>query len=145
MDITEFEHIAESAMVEHPQWFLAFDEWKADIEDIAEVERRLEVHLPEKYKWFMRNYGGGAFGFTDILPLLVPEEGEDSVLSVNVESSWSVPFVAASPVGTGDWWGFLVNGGDCSSEVHFIDHEDGSTTEQAVDFLDFVNRFSLKS
>jgi antitoxin YobK len=145
MEISDFEQLTAAAKSEHPQWFLVFNGLVARQVDVSNAEEQLGARLPTKYKWFMENYGGGAFAFTDILPVVMPDESGESVISVNAENTWSEPFIAVAPVGTGDWWGFLVKSGECSDEVHMHDHEDGTISLQADDFLEFAAKHSLRA
>ncbi|MBM7489460.1 hypothetical protein JOD64_000682 [Micromonospora luteifusca] len=114
----------------------------ASAEETAEAERRLSVTLPEQYKAFMVRYGGGSFGFLDLLP--IPAAGSsnqvDDVVSVSQAEFRDGSFVAIAPVGTGDYWCFPVLNGRCSDEVWFHYHDAGDPTVEASDFLEFVAR-----
>src|SRR5437868_1807430 len=80
----------------------------ASVTELASIEALLGVVLPTQYKAFMIRYGGGMFGFVDLLPLTEQPSGggEENVVSVNREWFPDGSFVAVAPVGTGDYWGF---------------------------------------
>jgi len=139
MEFEEFEtrlHAAQSGSAELPEEFSPFDFWSASVGDIQRVEKELGVQLPDKYRQYMLNYGGGAFRHVDLVPVL-SRDGEEGLLEVN-EGARSSGFVAVSPVGTGDLWGFSVVGGVCSDQVDCWFHEDGRTEPAAGDFLELL-------
>ncbi|OKK18661.1 hypothetical protein AMK09_17155 [Streptomyces sp. CB02488] len=112
--------------------------------EISDVEAALSVHFPKKYKEFMKRYGGGMFLFVDLLPVVDSEEGDD-LLKVNRGEFRGTGFVAVSPVGSGDWWGFSVTDGVCAENVDFWDHEDGRIQFASTDFLDFLAKEGLRA
>ena len=64
MLFNEFCDTVENARRQRPVLFgLPSDESPAD-ETIAETEAFLQIALPESYKAFLKQYGGGCFGFT---------------------------------------------------------------------------------
>ncbi|MEV7549759.1 hypothetical protein AB0N89_09070 [Amycolatopsis sp. NPDC089917] len=83
----------------------------------------------------MLTYGGGGFFSIDLLPVKSPDGREEDLLSVNENSDEWVGFVAAAPVGTGDWWGFTADAGICGEAVYFRFHEDEQLELAADDFL----------
>ncbi|MFF2165527.1 SMI1/KNR4 family protein [Streptomyces sp. NPDC058175] len=124
-----------------PEGFQLFDFQRASGVDLDRAEGELRVRLPEKYKEFMRQYGGGEFLYLDVLPAV--SDGEDDLLSINQGELRQSNFIAIAPVGTGDWWGFVVVDGVCSEQVEFLDHEDGQLHFAASDVLDFLVREGL--
>jgi antitoxin YobK len=126
-----------------PEGFQLFDFWRATEADIQGVESQLNVRLPDRYKEFMRRYGGGQFLFLDLLPVLSPDGREDDLISVNQGSFLAAGFVGVAPVGTGDWWGFSVVEGVCGDAVDFLDHENGNVSASTDDFLDFLTSKGL--
>jgi hypothetical protein len=125
---------------EYPPGFQLFDSLLASDEDLAIVETALRTRLPQKYKEFMRRFGGGAFLFLELLPARSEDGRLDDLLARN-KGDFAVPnFVAVAPVGTGDWWGFVTSDGVCEEQVYFWDHEDGHVEPDCPDFLDFAAR-----
>ncbi|WP_078850206.1 SMI1/KNR4 family protein [Streptomyces sp. NRRL F-5126] len=144
VEYSEFEHLLESVRSDHPFWFENFEGWRSTEEQIAETEVILGVSLPAAYRRFMLTAGGGGFGFLDILPLNPQEGSVEDLESVNREQWWDADFVAFSPVGTGDLWGFLVDNGVCSDQVTFLDHETRDMVPEHQDFLEFLVSKALK-
>jgi hypothetical protein len=128
-----------------PEGFQLFDSWRASDADIEHVEDQLDIRLPEKYKTFMRRHGGGVFQFVELLPVVSPNDRSEDLIEVNRGQFRAVDFIAVSPVGTGDWWGFSVSEGVCGDAVNFWGHEDRRITGFAPDFLEFVARQGLRA
>jgi len=154
MDFEEFDQHAQSLRARAAQSgfeaiedFTVIEGLTASAEDIAAAERALGATLPAQYKAFMRRYGGGQFGFLDLLP--IPTAGSaqhvDDVVSVSQAKFPDGSFVAVAPVGTGDYWCFPVLDGRCSDEMWFHYHDADDPTLEAPDFLDFVARRGTQS
>jgi hypothetical protein len=127
-----------------PEGFQLFDSWRASDADIERAESELEVRFPEKYKIFMRRYGGGVFQFVELLPVVSSDGRSEDLIEVNRNQFRALDFIAVSPVGTGDWWWFSVSEGVCGDAVDFWEHEGGRITSFASDFLEFVARQGLR-
>lgn len=80
MDTASFASLVTQVRAEHPQWLDIFEGWVASDEDVALANTSLGTQLPDDYIWFMQHYGGGAFGFVEILPIVAPEPGVDDLL-----------------------------------------------------------------
>ncbi|MBC6460374.1 SMI1/KNR4 family protein [Actinomadura sp. HBU206391] len=149
MEFQEFEVVLQAARAErlgsdYPEEFQLFDFWRATDSDLRQAESELGVQLPEKYKEFMRRHGGGVFMFLDLLPVVSPDGRAEDLVMVNKGEFREAGFVAVSPVGTGDWWGFSLSDGVCGDTVDFLDHEDGGITPSFADFLDFLTQKGLR-
>lgn len=143
MDLAKFDVLAEplrqkSAAVLAEHGFALIEGRTATAEEMISVERQMMVTLPEKYKAFMVHYGGGMFGFVELLPVVAgpPEDGDLRI--VNDREFPDRGFVAVAPVGTGDYWGFPVTDGRCHDEIWFHFHDAGDHELVARDFLEFV-------
>ncbi len=151
MDLTEFDALAEglrakSAASQTNYGFALIAGRIAGDDEIVDVERRMGVALPTGYKSFMRSYGGGMFGFVDLLPVVAePDGSEDDLLTVNDREFSDRSFVAVAPVGTGDYWAFPVDEGRCRDEIWFCFHDGGEPEAVAADFLEFVVSYGLKA
>jgi hypothetical protein len=126
-----------------PEGLQLFEFQSASDAELLRVEQELAAQLPEKYKEFMRRYGGGQFLFVDLLPAISPE-GRDDLLNVNQSEFTPKGFLAVAPVGTGDWWGFPTTDGICDDQVFFWDHEDGRMQVSHPDFLVFLTHNGLR-
>lgn len=143
MDFNELQEQIDLARVRHtspelPEDDVLFESWMASDDDLSRVEDQLRTRLPEKYKEFMKRFGGGQFLFVDLLPAISQDDRIDDLLTVN-QGEYAMPnFVAIAPVGTGDYWGFVSLQGLCEQGVSFYSWEDGSIESQFSDFLEFA-------
>jgi hypothetical protein len=112
-----------------------FDHWRATEADLTRVERWLGVRLPGQYRRFLLRYGAGRFLFVELLPADEGRRWVETLLGANEAGSG---FVAVAPVGTGDYWGFVVHDGVCEDAVSFRYQEDGAVEPAARDFLEFA-------
>lgn len=119
-----------------------FDHWRATEADLSRVEQVLGVRLPVQYCRFLLRYGAGAFLFVELLPADEGRRWAETLLAANEPGSG---FVAVAPVGTGDYWGFVVRDGVCEDAVSFRYHEDGAVEPAADDFLEFVAAEGLRA
>ena len=152
MDFGEFDQLARrlreeaAAAARMAPGFSLMEGRTASAEDIAEAEHALGVALPQKYKTFMRRYGGGTFGFADLLPVRARGSGGDSddIVSVSRRRFPDGSFVAVAPVGTGDFWVFPVSAGRCREEVWLHVRDGGDPAPEDADFLDFLARVGVR-
>lgn len=141
MSPAEFEEFVGAVRRENPAWLDGFEALIATSSEVAEIEHELGVRLPDEYRWFMMRYGGGAFGFLDVLPVR-PGAGFEGLVEANAEPI-AANFIAVAPVGTGDQWGFRSSDGVCTSAVYFLDHETAEVEFQSRDFLEFLSGVAL--
>ena len=154
MDFGEFDQLAgqlreeAAAAARMAPGFSLIEGRTASAEDIAEAEHSLGATLPQKYKTFMRRYGGGMFGFADLLPVSAAgpagdsDDGDD-IISVSRREFPDGSFVAVAPVGTGDFWVFPVSGGQCHEEV-WLHYRGAGPAPEDADFLDFLARVGVR-
>lgn len=146
MKFAEFDVLLEQALrryaaLERDGDVAVFDHWRATEGDLVRVERGLGVRLPEQYRRFLLRYGAGRFLFVELLPA---DEGRRWVETLLGANGPGAGFVAVAPVGTGDYWGFVVRGGICDEAVSFRYHEDGAVEPAADDFLEFIATEGLR-
>ncbi|MFJ6390133.1 SMI1/KNR4 family protein [Streptomyces sp. NPDC091972] len=144
MDYSEFATLLEQVRSDHPFWFGNFKGWRASEEEIVEIEANFRVVFPVAYRRFMATVGGGEFGFLDIFPLSQRQGSVEDFQSVNSERWWDDNFLAFSPVGTGDLWGFMVEDGVCLDRVTLLDHETAELVSEDQKFLEFLAAKALK-
>lgn len=147
MELIEFDALAEplrqrSAASLASYGFALIEGRTATTGQIAAAEQRLDVILPNKYKVFMMRYGGGMFGFVDLLPV-VADDGDD-ICSLNRHEFPDGSFIAIAAVGTGDYWGFPVTNGHCRDQVWFRYHDADDHEPVANDFFEFVAQHGLR-
>ncbi|GAA2589265.1 hypothetical protein GCM10010435_79780 [Winogradskya consettensis] len=150
MELHEFAALAEpllarSAAGEAEHGFALVEGRTATADEIAVVERRLGIALPEKYKAFIVRFGGGMFGYVELFPVVAePQEYGDDLCTVNDQEFPDRSFVAVAAVGTGDHWGFPVEDGRCLEQVWFHFHAAGDDEIVAADFLKFLAAHALR-
>lgn len=100
-------------------WFELESDAPATEREITAVEASLGATLPDAYKSFLREFGGGYFAFGNVFSV---SESEWNIVRRNEDIS--IPgFIAISDNGTGDYYGFKVSNGACGDEVYVWDHE----------------------
>lgn len=55
------------------------------VEEISEFEKRYHIQLPEKYKQFLLEYGGGYFGYANIYSLEIRDTEFSDILEYLVK------------------------------------------------------------
>jgi len=91
---------------------------------LAEVKAFEEAHgfcLPSEYIEVATRLGTGEVGFANVFSV---GAGHNSISSQrNGAPELPSNFIPVSDNGCGDFYGFVVHGGRCGSEVYFADHE----------------------
>lgn len=141
MEFAEFTAVVETARKENPILFsLGHDAIPAP-EAAAEFERQNRIKLPEKYVQFLLAYGGGYFGFSNVYSL--DETSDFYLLKHNKMPLESIFRVGDN--GWGDYYAFRVDGGTCSEELYFQDHEAGKVSGTGYgDILECLIKVGLK-
>ncbi len=108
--------------------------------EIDQVQRALDVQLPEDYTTFLKKYGGGVFGQVDIFTVDVSHNSY--ILIDQPRFAEGREFIAVSPNGCGDYYGYRVVDGKCQDKVMFWDHEIGGLIEPTEfnDIFEFIVR-----
>lgn len=126
MNLVDFKAIVEEKRKLNPFWFEDEADALAAEDDIAGTEKQLGFSLPEKYKEFLRDFGGGYLAFTNIFS--VDTGGEWFVFDKNEEAKSYLPdnFLAISDDETGGLYGYVVTEGKCSEAIYYWDHGSSS-------------------
>ena len=142
MDRDDFLAVVEETRHSHPNWFDLRPDEAADSARIAEIESRLGAHLPEHFRWFLQEFGGGDFAFAAIYSA---DPSSDLYLLAN-QPSQTNEMVAFSDDGTGNLFVFPVKDGACQDRVLLLDHESGGVRPTAYgDFLRFIVSVGLRA
>lgn len=88
--------------------------------EIATVEKALEVKFPEELNYLLLNYPAGNFGYSLIYS--VKDNSHDNIVKMNRQCPYE-GFLLFSDNGCGDNYGFKVENNQCLPEVYFHDHE----------------------
>ena len=100
--------------------------------EIEKFEEKIHIELPEKYKKFLSEYGGGYFGYANVYSL---DEGSDFYLLHNND----VPvdkYLRIADNGCGDYYLLLVDGKKCSEQLYFFEHDE--TAVRATEYADIL-------
>lgn len=132
MLLDDFKKIIDQKKKENPFWFEDTPDNLATDNNIQIIEDDLEALLPDSYKGFIKEYGGGYFGFTNIFS--ADQNGDWYIVDKNINAQFYLPqnFIAISDDETGGLYGYVVVDGKCKEEVYYWDgHED--TLSKAYD------------
>lgn len=128
MQREEFNALVEKAKENHPRWFELERDGPASDQEIAEAERLLGVELPDEYRSFLRDHGGGYFAFAFVFGVAATSDW----FVVEKNRARASAFLAISDPGTGDVYGFcLTDEHRCSREISVLDHETNTIKEAA--------------
>jgi hypothetical protein len=146
MNYQEFSLTVDKAKDKNPIWFGLESDPPATDSEIEEVEKQLSIILPEEYKRFVKEFGGGYFAFTKVFS--VNKESEWYIINQNKQVSLieSHNFLAVSDNQVGDFYGFKVINGKCESYLLLFDHETGQLeNSKYVNLFDYLVKVGLRS
>ncbi|SHM65570.1 SMI1/KNR4 family protein [Gracilibacillus kekensis] len=135
MNYKEFLLTVNEARNKRPIWFGLESEPKCNDNHIEKVERVLSLSLPDEYKIFVKELGGGYFAFTNIFS--VNDIGDWYIVNLNNQIGLleTHSFLAVSDTEAGDYYGFTIEKGVCSSRVMFYNHEINKVEETKYENL----------
>ena len=131
MTKNEFDQLVKETEQSHPLWFQLDRAPPAADEELATLEGVLGCRLAPEHRDFLMTYGAGLFAFANVLGV---RPGGDSYLGEAMAFT-GAGFVPAIDTGTGDYYGFLGQDGQCSPKVVYWDHD--STEVKDTDYRDF--------
>lgn len=148
MTSTEFEAVVDAAIRKRPEAFdgeFARRAPRLSEARLLDIERERGIKLPTEYRHFLTRYGAGDFLFTDISS---PDPGSEWSLWADYDyisdgESRLVPFANN---GCGDYYCFKLEGGRCSTEIWWADHEQNYALSRSkyADFYDFIIKVALR-
>ncbi len=143
MDRISFQNKVREMTEEKPRLFALESDAKADNEVIEDVEKYYNVILPDAYKDFVGQYGGGYFG---LLVVYSCDCNGMFYIRDNVLKEWVVEksFLPIVDFETGDFLGFEIDAETCKSEVALYSHEEDEIHEMQMDFYQALLKFGLK-
>ena len=108
--------------------------------EIEKFEEKIHIELPEKYKKFLAEYGGGYFGYANVYSL---DEGSDFYLLHNND----VPvdkYLRIADNGCGDYYLLLVEDKKCSEQLYFFEHDEAAVcAAEYADILEYLVKEGL--
>ena len=134
MNISEFMGIVSEVKENKPILFgLESDEAASDNE-VEQIEEYYGVELPESYKEFLKEFGGGYFGYTVVYSC---DCNSRFYLVNNVLKEWidTYNFFPVIDFETGDLCGFKINGNKCGEYMCIFNHDEQQVIEETEDDL----------
>jgi hypothetical protein len=147
VELHEFRAVVEEARRAKPKLFvMSSPDAPASPAQIAEVEQRLGLRLPQTYSEFLREFGGGDFGLVSIYSV---DASSDWYLPARVEESRRqmlandlLPF---ADDGMGGFYAFEVRDRKASEKVFYWDHETGvSQPTEFSDIFEYLGRYAFE-
>lgn len=125
----------------HPIWFDLPSDEPPDEVRLGEFESTLAARLPDDFRWFLKEFGGGDFAFATVFSA---DPRSDLNLGLN-QPPQIEGLVAFSDDGAGNSFVFPVEDGACQDRVLLWDHETSEVRPTGYgNFLDFVSRVALR-
>lgn len=144
MNSERFAQLVEETRKRNPVWFELESDPPAETDLIEAAESHMGVQFPAEYRFFLRNYGGGYFGFSNVFSVQPGSEWNVETRNSRLEAG-VVDFLAISDPGTGDYYGFRLADGASTPNVYVFDH-DGRTLERTLfsDLFDYLAAVALR-
>jgi hypothetical protein len=145
MNIESFRDLASKYRSERPGLFaLASPDRPASLEQIEQVEQLLGLSLPNSYRAFLQEYGGGEFGYL-------------TLFSADPDSEWYLPkktneaktYLPESllPIAddfAGGFYAFVRRGAAVDEHVYYWNPDGGETPTEFRSVLDFIGRYAFE-
>ncbi|MBD5453874.1 MAG: SMI1/KNR4 family protein [Lachnospiraceae bacterium] len=110
------------------------------IDEIEEFEEKIHIELPEKYKKFLSEYGGGYFGYANVYSL---DEGSDFYL-LHYNDVPVGKYLRIADNGCGDYYLLLVDDKKCSEQLYFYEHDEAAVcAAEYADILEYLVKEGL--
>jgi hypothetical protein len=144
MTLEEFKEQVERCRVCRPKLFaLSEQDMTASEIDIVRVEQLIGVRLPDDYRGFLAEFGGGDFGM-------------ETFFSADSTSDWYLPskqseicdylpkgLIAFSDDGAGGFYAFKVDDGKASNEIYYWNQDGGLVATEYKSVLEFIANYAL--
>ena len=145
MTLEELRQLDARLRREKPKLFqLSTPDQPASEEQLAEVERALGVRLPQSYRTFLREFGGGNFGLAAIF--CAEPNSEWYLPQKQSEASHYLPeaLLAFSDDFAGGNYVFKVVDGQARDAVFYWNQDGGESATEFNDVLEFVARYAYE-
>ena len=112
------------------------------IDKIEDFEKIYRMVLPEKYKLFIIEFGGGYFGYANIYSL----DNSSNYFIMKHKSFVPNGYLPIADNGCGDFYVLKCNGEYCSDKIYYYTHDSQEITETAYhDILEYLLDVGLKA
>lgn len=141
MEYKEFKSIVNDCKSKKPVLFGLKQDAVCNLEQIGELERILQIILPEKYKRFIMDFGGGYFGYANIYSLDL--RSDFYLLAHNTCPIKNYLRIADN--GCGDYYLMKLDNNKCLDRVFFYEHDTANIRETGYeDILEYLIDVGLK-
>ena len=141
MDYKLFKGIVEEVKNKKPVLFALESDEKPAQADIDAFEKETGITLPQKYKDFILDFGGGYFGFANIYSF---DKNSYFYLLKHNNRPFD-KYLKIADNGCGDYWLFCIENGKCMENVFFNDHGAGTAVQTEYrDILEYLTAIGLK-
>lgn len=112
------------------------------IDEIEDFEKIYRIVLPEKYKLFISEFGGGYFGYANIYSL----DNNSNYFIMKHKSFVPNGYLPIADNGCGDFYVVKYNGEYCFDKIYYYTHDSQEITETAYhDILEYLLDVGLKA
>ena len=136
MKTEEFDAVAAAQIASKPAWFSSMEK-PLDKSAIDRERRRLGFEIPGDYLHFVEHFGAGYCGSINISSLDSKSRWYrwDKPLQISDDQS----LLILSDDEAGGYYGFLLEAGECSREIYYVNLDDRRQIEKVEEtFFDFV-------
>lgn len=134
MDISEFMSIVSEVKENKPILFGLESDKAASDNEIEQIEEYYGVELPKNYKEFLKEFGGGYFGYIVVYSC---DRNSRFYLGNNVLKEWidTYNFFPVMDFETGDLCGFKIYDNKCDEHMCIFNHGEQPVIEETGDNL----------
>lgn len=144
MDRINLKKLVKEIAVSRPKLFALNSDNVANKEMIDNVEDYYNIQLPHDYKEFVKEYGGGYFGFVVVYSC---DENGMFYIKNNVSKQLikERDFFPVIDLETGDFIGFKIKDGICQDAVNLYSYEEKKLYELEMDFYETLVKYGLNT
>lgn len=144
MDKIKFDIKIKEIAKKDPVLFELESDKSAEEESISYIENYYEAKLPDDYKEFLKQYGGGYFGYIVVFSC---DKNGMFYIKDNISKSWieKKSFFPVIDFETGDYLGFKVKDKVCQNEMVLYSHEENEFTRLDIDFWTSLLKYGFNN
>ena len=141
MEYDLFKNKVQQIKIKKPILFALESDTPPSVEEIEHFEKIYSIALPEKYKLFISEFGGGYFGYANVYSL----DNASNYFIMKHKSYVPNSYLPIADNGCGDFYVLKCNGEYCSDRIYFYTHDSQEITETTYqDILEYLLDVGLK-
>lgn len=142
MEYDLFRNKVQQVKAKKPLLFALESDTPPSVDEIEHFEKSYGVALPEKYKLFISEFGGGYFGYANIYSL----DKSSNYFVMKHKSFVPSSYLPIADNGCGDFYVLKCNDNYCSDRIYFYTHDSQGITEtKYLDILEYLLDIGLKA